>query len=79
MYSFLQEGGSSPAPPTLLVIRVVLLHTLYSLLNPSIPQLYISKKSGLTLFNVSRTAPRKIHTMANSLRKNASRLGQGRK
>ena len=77
--SILQEGGLTPVSHTLLVIRVVLLHTLYSLLNPSIPQLYISKESSLTLFNVSRTAPRKIHTMANSLRKNASRLGQGRK
>ena len=37
----LQEGGSSPAPPTLLVIRVVLLHTLYGVSNPLIPQLYI--------------------------------------
>ena len=27
--SILQEGGLTPVPPTLLVIRVVLLHTLY--------------------------------------------------
>ena len=26
MYPFFQEGGSTPATPTLLVIRVVLLH-----------------------------------------------------
>ena len=37
----LQKGGFIPAPPTLLVIRVVLLHTLDVLLNPLIPQLYI--------------------------------------
>ena len=35
----LQEGESTPAPSTLLVIRVVLLHTLYGLLNPLILQL----------------------------------------
>ena len=39
----LQEGGSTPATPTLLVISVVLLHTLYGLLNPLIPQRYVKK------------------------------------
>ena len=39
--SYLQEGGFFPAPPTLIVIRVVLLHTLYEVLNPLIPQLYL--------------------------------------
>ena len=35
----LQEGGFTPAPLTLLAIRVVLLHMLYGVLNPLIPQL----------------------------------------
>ena len=35
--SVFQEGGSTPAPPTLLVIMVVLLHTLYELLNALSP------------------------------------------
>ena len=43
----LQEGGFTPAPSTLLVIRVVLLHTFYGVLNPLIPQLYVYH---LTLF-----------------------------
>ena len=34
-------GGFTPAPPALLVIRVVLLHKLYGVLNPFIPQLYV--------------------------------------
>ena len=38
----LQKGGFIPAPLTLLAIRVVLLHKLYGVLNPLIPQLYIS-------------------------------------
>ena len=37
----LQEGGFTPASLTLLAIRVVLLHTLYWVLNPLIPQLYV--------------------------------------
>ena len=37
----LQVGGFTPAPLTLLVIRVVLLHTLYGVLNSLIPQLYL--------------------------------------
>ena len=37
----LQEGGFTPATLTLLVIRVVLLHTLYGVLNPLISQLYM--------------------------------------
>ena len=37
----LKEGGFTPGPLTLLVIRVVLLHMLYGVLNPLIPQLYI--------------------------------------
>ena len=37
----LQKGGFTPAPLTLLAIRVVLLHTLYGVLNPLIPQLYV--------------------------------------
>ena len=37
----LQEGGSTPVPPTLLVIRVVLLHNAYGVLNPLILQLYM--------------------------------------
>ena len=40
--SILQKGGFTPAPLTLLAIRVVLLHTLYGVLNPLIPQLYVS-------------------------------------
>ena len=36
-----QKGGSTHVPPTLLVIRVVLLHMLYGVLNPLIPQLYV--------------------------------------
>ena len=36
-----QKGGSTHVPPTLLVIRVVLLHTLYGGLNPFFPQLYV--------------------------------------
>ena len=39
--SVFQEGGSTPSPPTLLVIRVGLLHTLYGVSNPLIPQLYV--------------------------------------
>ena len=39
-----QKGGSTHVPPTLLVIRVVLLHTLYGVSNPLIPQLYIACK-----------------------------------
>ena len=35
----LQKGGFTPAPLTLLAIRVVLLHTLYGVSNPLIPQL----------------------------------------
>ena len=35
------RGGFTTAPWTLLVIRVVLLQTLYGVLNPLIPQLYI--------------------------------------
>ena len=34
-------GGSTPDPPTLLVNRVVLLHMLYGVSNPLIPQLYL--------------------------------------
>ena len=37
----LQKGGFTPAQLTLLAIRVVLLHTLYGVLNPLIPQLYV--------------------------------------
>ena len=37
----LQKGGFIPASLTLLAIRVVLLHTLYGVSNPLIPQLYI--------------------------------------
>ena len=36
----LQKERFTPAPLTLLAIRVVLLHTLYGVLNPLIPQLY---------------------------------------
>ena len=39
--SILQKGGFTPASLTLLAIRVVLLHTLYGVLNPLIPQLYV--------------------------------------
>ena len=38
-----QKGGSTHVPPTLLVIRVVLLHTLYGVSNPLIPQLYVDR------------------------------------
>ena len=41
----LQKGGFTPAPLTLLAIRVVLLHELYGVLNPLIPQLYICNYS----------------------------------
>ena len=37
----LQKGGFIPVPLTLLAIRVVLLQTLYGVLNPLIPQLYV--------------------------------------
>ena len=39
----LQKGGFIPDPLTLLAIRVVLLQTLYGVLNPLIPQLYVCK------------------------------------
>ena len=39
----LQVGGSSPVPPTPLVIRLYLLHKVAILLNPLIPQLYLFK------------------------------------
>ena len=41
MYPFFYGGGSTPDPPTLLVDWVVLLHTLYGVLNLFFPQLYI--------------------------------------
>ena len=36
-----QKGGSTHAPLTLLVTRVVLLHKAYGVSNPLIPQLYL--------------------------------------
>ena len=45
--SILQEGGFTPAPLTLLVIRVVLLLTLYGVLNPLILQLYLGSETVL--------------------------------
>ena len=36
--SVLRDGGSTPVPPILFVIWIVLLHTLNGLLNPLIPQ-----------------------------------------
>ena len=41
MYLFYKREDPPPAPPKLLVIRVVLLYTLYGVLNPLIPQLYL--------------------------------------
>ena len=38
-----QKGGSTHAPLTLLVTRVVLLHKAYGVSNPLIPQLYIDE------------------------------------
>ena len=37
----LLKGGFTPAPLTLLAIRVILLHTLYGVFNLLIPQLYV--------------------------------------
>ena len=43
----LQERGFTPAPWTLLVIRIVLLQSLYGVLNPLILQLYVLNYSVL--------------------------------
>ena len=51
-------GGSTPDPPTLLVIRVVLLRTLYGELNPFFSQLYILsgyQKLGFTFYFIDLT------------------------
>ena len=42
-------GGSTPDPPTLLVTRVVLLWTLYGVLNSFFPQLYINYINNMSL------------------------------
>ena len=42
-----QKGGSTHAPLTLLVTRVVLLHKAYGVSNPLIPQLYVPTYEGL--------------------------------
>ena len=49
----LQKGGFTPAPLTLLAIRVVLLHTLYGVFNPLIPQLYMGRTHPLFCWKIS--------------------------
>merc|ERR1712001_442186 len=53
----LQKGGFTPAPLTLLAIRVVLLQALYGVSNPLIPQLYVSAKT-IVYFAMSKSKSR---------------------
>ena len=55
-----QKGGSTHAPLTLLVTRVVLLHKAYGVSNPLIPQLYIEAQPKLLTYIETSNQKKKI-------------------
>ena len=71
VFNFLR-GGSTLVPPTLLVIRVALLHTLYGVLNPFFPQLYIQNIDYNYTFTTTIASCWSLHLVLNLAKKRKS-------